>query len=130
MNGTFVGYNGPDTRSPLFRATFVRNKMVHLESIRSGDAALQTWAAATGDKDLPGEFVISTNPALAAVLPSGYMPYYGYGAGIVKLAVGDNWESGGSNRSSNGEFLMFLPEATVTAAGRTLIDSGRFIASP
>jgi hypothetical protein len=56
---------------------------------------LQTWDAATGNKDLPGEFVISTNPALAAVLPSGFMPYYGYGAGIVRLAIGDNWESGG-----------------------------------
>jgi hypothetical protein len=130
MNGTFVGYNGFDTRSPLLRATFVRNKMVHIESIRGGDAVLQTWAQATGNKDLPGEFVISTNPALAAVLPSGFMPYYGYGAGMVKLAVGDNWESGGKNRSSNGELLMFLPEATVTSSGRTLIDSGRFIASP
>jgi hypothetical protein len=130
MNGTFVGYNGFDTRSPLLRATFVHNKMVHIKSIRGGDAVLQTWAQATGNKDLPGEFVISTNPALAAVLPSGYMPYYGYGAGMVKLAVGDNWESGGKNRSSNGELLMFLPQATVTASGRTLIDSGRFIASP
>jgi hypothetical protein len=130
MNGTFVGYNSFDTRSPLLRATFVRNKMVHIESIRGGDAVLQTWDAATGNKDLPGEFVISTNPALAAVLPSGFMPYYGYGAGVVRLAVGDNWESGGNNRSSNGELLMFLPGATVTTAGRTLIDSGRFIAPP
>jgi hypothetical protein len=129
MNGTFVGSNSFDTRSPLLRATFAHNKMVRLESIRGGDDLLRTWRRATGEKDLPGEFVISTNPKLAAVLPSGFMPYYGYGAGVVRLSVGDNWESGGSNRSSNGELLMFLPGATVTAAGRTLIDAGRFIAS-
>ena len=129
MNGTFVGYNSFDTRSPLLRATFTHNKMVRLESIRGGDDLLRSWRAATGEKDLPGEFVISTNPKLAAVLPSGFMPYYGYGAGVVRLSIGDNWESGGSNRSSNGELLMFLPGATVTAAGRTLIDAGRFIAS-
>jgi hypothetical protein len=128
LDGTFVGYASFDTRSPLVRATFAHNKMIQLESIRGADDLLARWRIATGDKDIPGEFVVSTNSALASVLPSGFMPYYGYGAGVVRLAVGDNWESGGKNRSSNGELLMFLPGATVTAAGRTLIDSGRFIA--
>lgn len=127
MNGTFVGYNSFDTRSPLLRATFVHNKVVRLESVRGADEVLGTWRAATGDKDLPGEFVVGTNPKLVAVLPSGFMPYYGYGAGVVRLAIGDNWESGGKNRSSNGELLMFLPGATVTAAGRTVIDAGHFV---
>jgi hypothetical protein len=128
MNGTFLGYNSFDTRSPLLRATFAHNKVVRLESVRGGDDVVGIWRAATGDKDLPGEFVVSTNPKLVAVLPSGFMPYYGYGAGVVRLAIGDNWESGGKNRSSNGELLMFLPGATVTAAGRTLIEAGRFVA--
>jgi hypothetical protein len=128
LEGTFVGYANFDTRSPLLRATFMRNRMIRLESVRGGDDAVATWRTATGDKDIPGEFIISTNPELVPVLPSGYMPYYGYGAGMVRIAVGDNWESGGQNRSSNGDLLMFLPGATVTAAGRTLIDSGRFVA--
>jgi hypothetical protein len=128
MDGTFVGYASFDTRSPLLRATFAHSRIIRLESARDGDDLLARWRVATGDKDVPGEFVVSTNPELAAVLPSGFMPYYGYGAGVVRLAVGDNWESGGKNRSSNGELLMFLPGATVTAAGRTLIDSGRFVA--
>jgi hypothetical protein len=128
MNGTFVGYNSFDTRSPLLRATFAHNKVVRLESVRGGDEVLRTWNAATGDKDRPGEFVFGTNPKLAAVLPSGFMPYYGYGAGVVRLAIGDNWESGGRNRSSNGELLMFLPGASVTAEGRKLVDAGHFVA--
>jgi hypothetical protein len=128
MNGTFVGYASFDTRSTLLQATFVHNKMVRLKSVRGNGDVEAKWRAATGDKDIPGEFVLGTNPKLDAVLPSGFMPYYGYGAGVVRVAVGDNWESGGRNRSSNGELLMFLPGATVTASGHTLIKSGSFIA--
>jgi len=71
--------------------------------------------------------VISANTALAAVLKSGFMPYYGYGAGVVRLAIGDNWESGGHNRSSNGELLLFLPGATLSVDGRDLIRNGELI---
>jgi hypothetical protein len=122
--GTFVGYVSFDTRAGLARATFRDGKVTALESLHGADAQVESWRKASGAKDRPGEFVISTNPALAAVLKSGYMPYYGYGAGVVRLAIGDDWESGGPNRSSNGEFLLFLPGATLTAATKTLINAG------
>jgi hypothetical protein len=122
--GTFIGYLSFDTRSGLARATFKDGKVTALESLSGRKEQVEAWKKATGAKDRPGEFVISTNPALAAVLPSGYMPYYGYGAGVVRLAIGDNWESGGTNRSSNGEFLLFLPGATLTAGTKTLITAG------
>jgi hypothetical protein len=83
--------------------------------------------SAIGAKDKPAEFVIGTNPALTAVLKSGYMPYYGYGAGVVRLAIDDNWESGGRNRSSNGEFLLFLPGATLSADEKNLIEAGTLV---
>jgi hypothetical protein len=122
--GTFVGYISFDARSGLVRATFKDGKVTALESLSGPKEQVEAWKKATGAKDRPGEFVISTNPALAAVLKSGYMPYYGYGAGVVRLAIGDNWESGGTNRSSNGEFLLFLPGATLTAGTKTLITAG------
>jgi hypothetical protein len=55
------------------------------------------------------------------------MPYYGYGAGVVRLSIGDNWESGGRNRSSNGELLLFLPGATLSVDGVDLIKSGEIV---
>jgi hypothetical protein len=122
--GTFVGYVSFDTRSGLVRATFKDGRVAALESLRGADAQVEAWKKASGAKDRPGEFVIGTNPALAAVLKSGYMPYYGYGAGVVRMALGDDWESGGPNRSSNGELLLFLPGATLTAATKTLIEAG------
>ena len=125
--GTFVGYVSWDTRSGLVEATLHGGRVTRLRSLRGAESQVRAWRQATGAKDLPGEFVVSTNPALPAVIGSGFMPYYGYGAGIVRLALGDNWESGGTNRSSNGEMLLFLPGATLTAGGRTLIRSGTFI---
>jgi hypothetical protein len=127
VSGTFVGYASFDARSALLKATLARGRVVRLESLRGGEAIVAEWTRATGAKDIPGEFVIGTNPELKPVLASGFMPYYGYGAGVVRLAIGDNWESGGSNRSSNGEVLMFLPGATLTAADRELIRRGELV---
>jgi hypothetical protein len=125
--GTFAGYVSFDTRSGLARATFKDGRVTDLQNLREADAEVAAWRGATGDKDKPGEFVIGTNPALTAVLESGYMPYYAYGAGVVRLAIGDNWESGGSNRSSNGEFLLFLPGATLEVDGENLIRRGEMV---
>jgi hypothetical protein len=125
--GVFVGHASFDTRSPLLKATLANGKVTRLESVQGGEDIVKSWNAATGAKDLPGELVIGTNPELEAVLPSGFMPYYGYGAGVVRLALGDNWESGGPNRSSNGETLMFLPGATVQAGDVTLVRDGSLL---
>lgn len=128
LEGTYVGYASFDTRGGILQATFSKGRLTKLESKRGADTIVATWQKATGDKTLAGEFVIGTNPELPGVLPSGFMPYYGYGAGVVRIAIGDNWESGGKNRSSNGEILMFLPDATVTANGTVLIKDGKLIA--
>ena len=123
--GTIVGYSSFDTRAPILQVTFADNKATRFESKRGAEAIVTTWTQATGDKGVPGELVIGANPELPGLLPSGFMPYYGYGAGVVRLAVGDNWESGGRNRSSNGEVLLFIPDATVTANGRVLVKDGK-----
>jgi hypothetical protein len=129
-SGMFVGYASFDTRSAILKATLTNGRVTRLESIRDGEALVAEWRLATGAKDLPGEFVIGANPALTPMLGSGFMPYYGYGAGVIRLALGDNWESGGRNRSSNGEVLMFLPGATLTAGGQELIRRGELLVQP
>jgi hypothetical protein len=125
--GIFAGYLSFDTRSTFARATLRDGRVTALEAVRGPDEEIKAWKSATGDKDKPGEFVIGANPALAPVLKSGYMPYYGYGAGVVRLAIGDNWESGGPNRSSNGELLLFLPSATLSVDGHDLIRNGEIV---
>jgi hypothetical protein len=127
LSGTLVGYALFATEGPILSATFKDGRLATLESRRGAEEIVKRWNEGTGDKALPAELVISTNPALPAVLPGGFMPYYGYGAGIVRIAVGDNWESGGPNRSPSGETLFFMDGATVTANGVTLVKDGKLV---
>jgi leucyl aminopeptidase (aminopeptidase T) len=126
--GNLVGHVSFDTRSPVLAAQLERGQAAQLRSLRGAEQAVAGWEQATGDKRLPAELVIGTNPALPPVLPSGYMPYYAYGAGTVRIAIGDNWESGGPNRTSaGGSLLFFIPEPTLVAGADTLIRNGRLV---
>jgi hypothetical protein len=126
-SGILVGYAMFATSGPILAATFKEGRVTALESRRAADEIVKRWNEASGDKSLPAELVISTNPALDAVLPGGFMPYYGYGAGIVRVAIGDNWESGGTNRTPMGEILFFMDKATVVADGKTLVQEGKLV---
>ncbi|HET9317625.1 MAG TPA: hypothetical protein VFQ51_18675 [Vicinamibacteria bacterium] len=127
VSGTLVGYAGFSTEGPVLAATFKDGRVTALESRRGAEEIVKRWNEGTGDKALPAELVISTNPALSAVMPGGFMPYYGYGAGVVRVAIGDNWESGGTNRSPQGETLFFLDGATVVADGKALVLDGKLV---
>jgi hypothetical protein len=53
------------------------------------------------------------------------MPYYGYGAGVIRIALGENWESGGTLRTSDGsEVWLFVTDGTLTAGKTRLIEQG------
>ncbi len=104
------------------RLVFKKGRITE-ESARANPEFYQLWSKETGDRDRVGELVIGTNPKL---VPAGddILPYYGYGAGVVRIALGDNWESGGRNRSSLNHWL-FLTGATLEAGGQVLIREGR-----
>ena len=104
------------------KVVFKNGRMTE-ESVRANLEFYQFWSKQTGDRDRIGELVIGTNPKLAPV-DNDVLPYYGYGAGVVRIALGDNWESGGRNRSSLNEWL-FLTGATLEAGGKILIREGR-----
>jgi len=94
---------------------------------REGQASVEAaWARETGDKDRLAELVMGFNPRLPARGPGGRLPYYGYGAGVLRVALGDNWESGGSN-SSSLEAWFYLTDATVTAGETPIVKDGRLV---
>ncbi|HEX5734425.1 MAG TPA: aminopeptidase [Blastocatellia bacterium] len=72
------------------------------------------------------EIAIGFNPKL--VTPGGerWVAYYGYGAGVVRLGLGDNSELGGSARGFPIRWLFFA-DATVRVAGDVLVDKGRLL---
>jgi leucyl aminopeptidase (aminopeptidase T) len=70
------------------------------------------------------ELGIGFNPALAVPPTQAAIPYAGYGAGMVRLSLGDNTELGG--RVSGGDVRwLFFPDATVTAGPAILVAGGR-----
>jgi hypothetical protein len=73
------------------------------------------------------EFALGFNPLLA--VPSDgepWIPYYGYGAGVVRLSLGDNTELGGA---VGGGYVRwnFFTDATVSVNGDTWVREGRLV---
>jgi len=73
------------------------------------------------------EFALGFNPLLA--IPGEgepWIPYYGYGAGVVRLSLGDNTELGGT---VGGGYVRwnFFTDATVTVDGEVWVDGGRLV---
>lgn len=54
------------------------------------------------------------------------IPYYGYGAGVVRLSLGDNSELGGK---VTGGYVRwnFFTDATVSVAGETWVSEGKLV---
>jgi len=72
------------------------------------------------------EFGLGVNPALQ--IPDNYefIPYYGYGAGVVRLSLGNNLEIGG-NVGGSGVQWLFFPKATVTVGDKVIVKNGVLI---
>ena len=64
------------------------------------------------------------NPLLAVPERSPWIPYYGYGAGVVRLSLGDNSELGGT---VGGGYVRwnFFTDLTVTVDGQVWVKDGR-----
>ncbi len=73
------------------------------------------------------EFALGMNPLLA-IPESGerWIPYYGYGAGVVRLSLGDNSELGGK---VTGGYVRwnFFTDATVTVGREVWVRDGQLV---
>ncbi len=106
---------------------FQDNRITRVTSDYHDPFVQSLWALDVGDKDRFGEFNLGVSPALT-LLPGEdkVIPYFGYGAGVVRVSLGDNEESGGSYRSSYHHWL-FLTDATVKANGQVVVDRGTLV---
>lgn len=108
------------------RFEFKAGRIVSVRARAGEENVRKAWARETGDKDKLGEMVIGVNPKLPARGPGGRPPYYGYGAGVLRIALGDNWESGGTNRSSLEAWFWFT-DATITSGERAVVKEGELV---
>jgi leucyl aminopeptidase (aminopeptidase T) len=100
-----------------------------ITEVRSGprqrelDQRRGTW---TGDWDRLGEIVFGTNPLLRTPTGARLPAYWGFGEGIFRLHLGDNWESGG-RFNSDLSLNLFLSDATIEAEGETIVKDGALL---
>jgi hypothetical protein len=66
------------------------------------------------------EFGLGFNPKLPG------LAYFAYGAGAVRLSLGDNEELGGAVRGGFRRWFFF-PDATVEVEGRALVRDGKLV---
>jgi hypothetical protein len=97
-------------------------------SARTGREAVERELTQAGDGGRSfREFALGFNP-LMAIPETGerWIPYYGYGAGVVRLSLGDNSEMGG--RVGGGYVRWnFFTDATVTVGGTEWVAAGRLV---
>lgn len=106
------------------RLMFRDGRVVALETDGDQRALDRLWAAETGDRDQLGELVLGCNPLLVPVPGSTFHPHYGFGAGVVRLILGDNLLSGGRYRSSFHRWVMW-GDASLEINGQVAVDAGR-----
>lgn len=70
------------------------------------------------------ELGIGFNPKLTPPPGDPRLPYYGYGAGVVRLSLGNNLELGGEV-DGIGTRWLFFSDATVRVGSETLVQDGR-----
>jgi hypothetical protein len=120
-------FRDPNT---LFKITFSNSRIVAIDGPAADVAEIQENLAKTKGTHF-AELVIGLNPMLDKLAPSGWPLYYGSGGGMVQIRIGDNWESGGRNRSpDHWQDMFILPNATVTAKDRMIVSEGNILAEP
>jgi len=112
---------------------FMKGRVVEITASSGRDAVeaeMQKAGPSTGSGQAPGrsfrEFALGFNPLLAVPERAPWIPYYGYGAGVVRLSLGDNTELGGI---VTGGYVRwnFFTDLTVTIGSTTWVRGGKLV---
>jgi hypothetical protein len=103
---------------------FAQGRMVDVRA-RSGQDAVEAELKEGGEAARSfRELALGFNPELAVPADAPWIPYYGYGAGIVRLSLGDNSELGGKVTGGYVRWNLFT-DATLTVGGQTWVRDGK-----
>ncbi len=107
---------------------------VHIENGRVAGMTAQSGLDAA-EAELAGvpeearafrEFALGFNPLLAVPERNPWIPYYGYGSGIVRLSLGDNSELGGTVTGGYVRWNFFI-DTTVTVGDEVWVRDGQLV---
>ena len=105
---------------------FSKGRVVEVTAT-SGRDAVEAEMSRGGDAGRAfREVGLGLNPLLAVPERAPWIPYYGYGAGVVRLSLGDNTELGGK---VGGGYVRwnFFTDLTVTVGGTVWVRNGKLV---
>jgi leucyl aminopeptidase (aminopeptidase T) len=111
------------------RLRFAKGRVADIAAV-SGKESVEAEMRRAGE---PGrafrEIGVGFNPLLAVPERTPWIPYYGYGAGVVRLSLGDNTELGGAVAAAPGRPAYvrwnFFTDLTVTVGNTIWIQNGK-----
>jgi leucyl aminopeptidase (aminopeptidase T) len=107
--------------------TFRRGQVTDVRATTGRDAVERELAQGGAAARSFREFALGLNPLLAVPADGHrWIPYYGYGAGVIRLSLGDNSELGGSVRGGYVRWNFFT-DATVKLGSETWVEGGRLV---
>jgi len=117
---------------------FSKGRVVEVIAASGKDAVegeMQKAGPSTGPGQAPGrsfrEFALGFNPLLAVPDHAPWIPYYGYGSGVVRLSLGDNSELGGMvvSAGSGPAYVRwnFFTDLTVTVGNTVWVRAGKLL---
>jgi leucyl aminopeptidase (aminopeptidase T) len=103
---------------------FARGRVVEVTATSGKDAAEAEIRRNADAGNAFREFALGLNPLLAVPDRLPWIPYYGYGSGVVRLSLGDNSELGGT---VTGGYVRwnFFTDLTVTIGSTTWVRAGK-----
>jgi aminopeptidase len=131
VNGTVAfpisQWNGRPVEGLVLR--FEKGKVVETRA-RGGQEFVEAEMKAAGDAGRSfREFALGLNPELAVPEVMPWIPYYGYGAGVVRLSLGDNSELGGNVRGGYVRWNFFV-DTTVAVGSDVWVENGKLRRRP
>ena len=107
--------------------TFVRGQVTDIRATSGRDAVQRELDKGGAAARSFREFALGLNPLLAVPAEGRrWIPYYGYGAGVIRLSLGDNTELGGNVRGAYVRWNFFT-DATVTVGSEVWVREGRLV---
>ena len=103
---------------------FAKGRVVEITAASGRDAVEAEMRRAGDAGRMFREIGVGFNPLLAVPEREPWIPYYGYGAGVVRLSLGDNSELGGA---VTGGYVRwnFFTDLTVTVGATTWVRNGK-----
>ena len=129
VDGTIVFPPSQWAGRPVDRLTlrFERGRVTEMAAGRGRAAVAAELASVPEEARAFREFALGFSRLLAVPDRTPWIPYYGYGAGVVRLSLGDNSELGGD---IGGGYVRwnFFTDATVTVGNEVWVRDGRLVA--